>query len=94
MQNLSPIQHDALIIARSIKEAHDAHYWARRSSNLVMRDIYLHRYADWLAHANKAIDEWNARYADAPERDTLSWFSFTERKHDYEVWAFLLGRLA
>lgn len=94
MQDLKPIQQDALIIARSIKEAHDAHFWARRSSNLVMRDTYQHRHADWLAHASKAIDEWNARYADAPERDTLSWFSFIDGKHEREVLAFLKGELA
>jgi hypothetical protein len=90
----APINHDALVIARSIKEAHDAHFWARRSSNLIMRDTYELRFTDWLAHANKAIDEWNARYADTPERETLSWFNFTEGKHEHEVWAFLTGKLA
>jgi hypothetical protein len=90
----APIQHDALIIARSIKEAHDARFWARRSSNLLMRDIYLHRYADWLAHANKAIDEWNARYADDSERNLGSWYDFIEGKHELAVGKFLKGELA
>ena len=94
MQDLSPIQHDALIIARSIKEAHDARFWAQRSSNLVMRDTYLHRHADWLAHAYKAIDEWNARYADDSERNLGSWYDFIEGKHELAVGKFLKGELA
>jgi hypothetical protein len=88
------IYQDAITIARSISAAADAKLWAAVTKSVMMRDTYQHRHAEWLAHANKAIDEWNARYADAPERNLGSWYNFTEGKHDADVRKFLKGELA
>ncbi len=88
------IFHDAIAIARSISAAADAKHWAAVSTSMIMRDTFQLRHADWLVHIGKAIDNWNATYAEDPQRNLGSWYNFTEGKHDAEVRKFLKGELA
>ena len=91
---MKSINHDAIVIARSIRSAAEAKLYAAIGNDVMSRHTFYLQHADWLVHIDKAIDEWNARYADAPERNLGSWHDFTEGKHDAEVRKFLKGELA